>query len=272
MNTPLVSIIVPCYNYAHFLGGTLENVMTQRYQNWECIVVDDGSKDNTAEVAGSFVNRDARFRFIRQENRGLSGARNTGIAASRGEYIQLLDSDDLLHPDKLAKQVAILQGDPEIDITYGDSRFFHTDDPATLYASRDLTADGGLPGSRGGGRRAEMMKRLLVNNIMEVSCALIKRKLIQEVGEFDESYRSYEDWQYWIRCAMCDACFDYSPLEGTETYIRTGHQSMMTNSRKLIVAGIQIRKFLRPQLTIPQSFYNFYRISRLYIRLAFKLY
>jgi len=272
MNTPLVSIIVPCYNYGHFLGGTLENVLAQHYPHWECIIVDDGSKDNTAEVAGAFVARDARFRFIRQENRGLSGARNTGIAASRGDYVQLLDSDDLLHPDKLAKQVSILQADPAIDITYGNSLFFHTDDPAKLYASRDLSAGNGAPGLRGGGRGKEMMKRLLLNNIMEVSCALIKRKLIQEVGGFDESYRSYEDWQYWIRCAMKDARFDYSPLEGTETYIRTGHQSMMTNRRKLIVAGIQIRKFLRPQLTIPQSFYNFYRVSRLYIRLAFKLY
>jgi glycosyltransferase involved in cell wall biosynthesis len=272
MNMSLVSIIVPCYNYAHFLGQTLENVLTQHYPYWECIVVDDGSTDNTGEVAGVYTARDPRFRYIRQENKGLSGARNTGIAASKGVYIQLLDSDDLIHPDKLARQVAILEADTAIDITYGNSLFFHTDNPETLFYSRNLSSGHRPKRRRGGGRKKDILRRLLVNNIMEVSCALISRRLISEVGWFDEEYSSYEDWQYWIRCALHDARFDYSPLEGTETYIRTGHQSMMSNKRKLVVHGVYIRKFLHPYLNPAQRIYNSIRIMRLYIRMMLKMY
>lgn len=271
MNTPLVSIIVPCYNYAHFLSQTLENVLGQEYTEWECIIVDDGSTDDTAVVAERYTSRDRRFRYIHQQNKGLSGARNTGIAGSRGSLLQLLDSDDLLHPAKLARQVAILEADPAIDITYGNSLFFHTDDPSVLYPSRRL-GDRPRGGVRGGGRKAAMLSRLTVNNIMEVSCALFRRRLIGEVGWFDESYRSYEDWHFWIRCALHDVLFDYSPVEGTETYIRTGHQSMMSNKRKLVAAGIDIRKFLSPHLLFAGRWYNRTRLFRLYIRTAFHIY
>ncbi|HXB90707.1 MAG TPA: glycosyltransferase family A protein [Puia sp.] len=272
MNTPLVSIIVPCYNYAHFLRHTLENVLAQQYSEWECIIIDDGSTDDTAGVAGLFTSRDKRFRYIHQHNMGLSGARNTGIAASKGVYLQLLDSDDLLHPAKLAKQVAILEADPAIDITYGNSYFFHTDDPETLYPSRRLRGGKVTGGLRGGGRKSDMLPRLMVNNIMEVSCALLRSRLIGEVGWFDETYRSYEDWHFWIRCALHNALFDYSPLEGTDTYIRTGHQSMMTNKGKLVMFGIRIRSFLDPHLSFSQRLYNRLRLLRLYIRTAFKIY
>lgn len=72
MENPLVSIIVPCYNYAHYLGETLQNIFSQQYQQWECLIIDDGSTDNTATVAAGFVNKDARFRYFYQSNQGLS--------------------------------------------------------------------------------------------------------------------------------------------------------------------------------------------------------
>src|SRR5690349_2218185 len=158
MHQPLVSIIVPCYNYAHYLGQTLENVRTQEYAGWECLIVDDGSTDETDKVAASFVDKDTRFRYIHQHNKGLSGARNTGIAHAEGDYIQFLDSDDLIHPSKLLKQVAILEAGEDIDLTYGKSFFFHTSDPGKFYPSRHLTD---APPSRGlqiSGRGREILK------------------------------------------------------------------------------------------------------------------
>jgi len=272
MNTPLVSIIVPCYNYAHFLGQTLDNVLSQQYQHWECIIVDDGSTDDTAAVAASFAAADSRFRYFYQDNKGLSGARNSGITGSKGIYIQFLDSDDLIDPAKLKTQVAILEADATIDITYGDSLFFHTDNQDKLYPSRRLSDHHRPEKLRGGGRRKAMLERLLVNNIMEVSCALVKKQLVMEVGPFDETYKSYEDWQYWIRCALHNANFDYSPDEGTATYIRSGHQSMMSNKKKLVLHGIRIRKFLQPHLGFTQRLYNTGRLFKLYVRMVFKLY
>jgi glycosyltransferase involved in cell wall biosynthesis len=105
----LVSIIVPCYNYGYFLPETLDSILAQSYTKWECIIVDDGSTDNTKDVATTYLITDQRFRYIYQNNRGLSAARNTGIKLSKGSYIQFLDADDLLQEKKLESQICFLE-------------------------------------------------------------------------------------------------------------------------------------------------------------------
>ena len=91
---PTLSIIVPCYNQAAFLSETLDSILKQTFRDWECIVVNDGSPDNTSQVAGRYVELDPRFSLIETENRGVSAARNTGIRASHGEFILPLDGDE----------------------------------------------------------------------------------------------------------------------------------------------------------------------------------
>ena len=93
---PAVSVIIPCYNHAHYLCRAVQSVLAQTYADWEAIIVDDGSTDNTREVATRFS--DPRVRYIYQENRGLSAARNTGISAAQGSYLAFLDADDELEP------------------------------------------------------------------------------------------------------------------------------------------------------------------------------
>src|SRR5215211_9350661 len=93
----LVSVVIPCYNQAHFLGEAIESVLSQSYRNFEILVVDDGSTDNTSEVASRYE----RVRIVRQENRGLSGARNRGLREAKGEYVVFLDADDRLLPGAL---------------------------------------------------------------------------------------------------------------------------------------------------------------------------
>lgn len=108
MNAPLVSIIIPTYNRAHLIGETLDSVIAQTYQNWECIVVDDGSTDHTEEVMADYMAKDARIRFYhRPENKlpGGNAARNYGFEKSKGEYIQWFDSDDLMSPKKIEIQL-----------------------------------------------------------------------------------------------------------------------------------------------------------------------
>jgi len=191
MNNPLVSIIVPCYNYAHYLGLTLENIRTQEYQHWECLIIDDGSTDDTSSVAALFVKADGRFRYLHQSNRGLSAARNYGLAESRGVYIQFLDSDDFIHSAKIAKQVAILEADKEIDITYGKSFFFFDDNLSELYPTRKKSGASPKKNLQVNGRGKAVLGKLLINNIMEVSCALLKKELTKKVGFFDESFKSW---------------------------------------------------------------------------------
>src|SRR6185295_252898 len=96
--SPLATIIIPAYNYGHFIAQSIESVQAQTYSNWECIIVDDGSTDDTANVVRKFTEQDERVKFFKQRNQGLAAARNTGIANSSGEYVQFLDADDLIEP------------------------------------------------------------------------------------------------------------------------------------------------------------------------------
>ena len=91
---PLISVIVPCYNQAQYLDECLQSVLEQTYQNWECIIVNDGSPDNTEEVVKKWTEKDPRFKYLKKENGGLSSARNAGIKAAEGEWILPLDADD----------------------------------------------------------------------------------------------------------------------------------------------------------------------------------
>lgn len=109
MNIPLVSIIIPCYNQAHFLDEALQSVFDQTYANWECIIVNDGSTDNTKEIAKKWDERDSRFFYSYQENGGLSSARNTGLNIANGDYIQFLDADDCLHHFKFQESLELVK-------------------------------------------------------------------------------------------------------------------------------------------------------------------
>ncbi len=99
--TPLISVVIPAYNAEQFLDETLESVLSQTYENWECIIVNDGSTDNTEEIAKKWCEKDARFRYFYKENSGASDTRNLGIKETRGEYIAFLDADDLYMPNFL---------------------------------------------------------------------------------------------------------------------------------------------------------------------------
>ena len=104
IDQPLVSVIIPTYNRAHLIGETLDSVLAQTYQHWECIIVDDGSSDDTDEVVGEYINKDPRFKYYHRPDEHLpggNGARNYGFKMSQGEYIQWFDSDDLMLTDKL---------------------------------------------------------------------------------------------------------------------------------------------------------------------------
>src|SRR5688500_7922397 len=115
---PLVSVVVPTYNYARFIGETFDSLRAQTYADWECVVVDDGSTDDTVEVVARWRERDPRIRYLRQPNQRQAAAKNTGLKEARGRYIQFLDADDLVEPRKLERQVEFLEATPSADIVY----------------------------------------------------------------------------------------------------------------------------------------------------------
>src|SRR5690242_15999832 len=117
-NTHLVSVIIPCYKQAHYLPTAIESLLAQTYDTLEIIVINDGSPDNIGEVMQKYQ-ADPRIRLIEQVNLGLSEARNTGLAAAKGEFLQFLDADDWLHPQKIAHQVAFLEkAEPQTGLVY----------------------------------------------------------------------------------------------------------------------------------------------------------
>lgn len=124
MENGKVSIIVPCYNQAEYLAETLDSVLTQTYRNWECVIVNDGSPDDTEMVAKDFIAKDGRFKYVWKENGGLSSARNTGISISEGEFILPLDADDLIAPTYIEKAVGFFSQYPETKLVYCKADLF----------------------------------------------------------------------------------------------------------------------------------------------------
>src|SRR3989338_10346077 len=114
-NTPLVSIIIPTYNNAKFISAAIDSAAKQTYPNIEIIVVDDGSTDQTKNVILPYQHR---IRYIHQSNEGLAAARNKAIEKSKGDYLQFLDADDLIHPEKIKKQIDCLMREPQFDVVY----------------------------------------------------------------------------------------------------------------------------------------------------------
>ena len=120
----LVSIIAPCYMQAEFLAETLDSVLSQTYPNWECIIVNDGSPDNTEEIALKYVQKDARFKYLYKENSGVSDTRNVGIKQSKGEYILPLDADDKIDSTYIEKALNVFDHNPETKLVYCQAELF----------------------------------------------------------------------------------------------------------------------------------------------------
>src|SRR5438067_1586433 len=187
-----VSVIVPCFNAARYVDEALRSIRSQTYPEIDIIAVNDGSTDDTQRLLEEHARSDSRVRIFSQPNRGLSAARNTGLKNVRGEFVSFLDADDVILPEKLEKQVRYLLDNPAIDLVYSD--YFDGD------SRLDLT---GLVVIRIPGKN--LLDAYAVRNCFACMVPLVRRTMIDKVGEFDESLRASEDWDYWIRCAKVGA-------------------------------------------------------------------
>ncbi|MCU1268260.1 MAG: glycosyltransferase family 2 protein [Acidobacteria bacterium] len=247
LRPPLVSVIVPSYNYGHLIAETLSCVESQTYENWECLVVDDGSTDDTAEVVSSFSTRDARIRYLRQDNQKQAAARNLGVENSHGEYFQFLDADDLIETRKLGLHAGYLVEHPEIDIVYSGVRYFRSESPNERLLSRrySMWEDGNswMPEISGSGN--EVLGKLLRNNIMVVNAPLVRRSMIENVGLFNVALPPVEDWEYWIRCAAKGATFHFDEAPESHALVRSHAQSASADGRRMLTATVLLRKEVR---------------------------
>jgi glycosyltransferase involved in cell wall biosynthesis len=243
-----VSVIIPAYNYGRFLPDALESLRAQTYSDWECIVVDDGSTDDTTAVLRVAAANDSRLRCVSQANAGPSAARNRGIAESVGDYIQFFDADDVLPPTKLEAQVRVMETDPSVGIVYSDARFFQ--DSATNLISHRVP--GLRPSTTPDSPSPDPLLRALVhNNIMAIEGPLIRRTAVTTVGLFEESVVRQEDWQYWLRCALAGIRFVADPAEERAVLVRAHGTSSTRNLLAMHVSELAVRRWLNGQLEDP---------------------
>ena len=187
---PRVSVIIPTYDRAHLVGRAIQSVLDQTYQDFEVIVIDDGSTDNTAEVVDSYG--DERVKYIRhQVNKGTpAAARNTGIKAAMGELIGFVDSDDEWLPEKLQRQVDKFDSSSEnVALIYGGYEAIDDETKKSIGLVRAM---------KRGYMFTEMLK---MSGPVNILTPLVKRECFERVGLFDEDMRFAEDWDMWLRIA-----------------------------------------------------------------------
>lgn len=195
---PAVSVVVPAYNVAQFIGEALESVFAQTFEDFEVIVVNDGSPD-TVELERALAPYLVRIVYMKQENRGPSAARNTGINAARGRYVALLDADDAWLPDYLSEQTRSLDARPELDLVYADAMLFGEGEGVGRSFMEKCPS------------RGPVTTESLLSQACSVitSCVVARRESLVSAGLFDERYRRSEDFQLWVRMAHGGARLDY---------------------------------------------------------------
>lgn len=213
MNDPLVSIIVPCYQQAHYLPEALQSVLDQSYVNWECIIVNDGSPDTTEVVAQQWLKKDTRFHYLFKKNGGLASARNEGIRNSQGEFILALDADDILHSDYLKKTVAVLENNNNLAIVSCHSKFFVN---SISYIVDELKPSG------------THYQDLMFQNHL-VATSLYRKKCWEEVGGYDESMKKgFEDWEFWLN--ITKRGWEFTFVKEFLFYYRKAKKSMLVDT------------------------------------------
>jgi len=224
MNEALVSIIIPVYNSEQYITECIDSVLNQSYQNFEIIVVDDGSTDDTSSIITQYNND--KITLYHQQNSGSGAARNHGVKKASGAWIAFIDADDIWLPDKLHKQLT----------NCSDKAWSHTD----LYFHGDIyprhTKTTELTSKYSG----HILEHLLVENSIGTSSVIINKKVFEELGGFNTDLRALQDWDLWLRVAKkYEICYVNEPL----VYYRVHSKSVSRNVRKTLPYHLNLIDF-----------------------------
>lgn len=237
------SIVVPAYNAAKTLPETIEALLTQTYDNFEIVIVDDGSTDETIEISNRYARRE-NIRVVHQRNRGLAGARNSGIHAATGAFIGFCDADDLWEPEKLARHVAHLRATPSVGLSYSGSALIDDAD-APIGQSQTPRLSGVTP--------THVFKR---NPIGNGSAVVVRREVFEDIAYrpkheqerdwyFDETFRQSEDIECWTRIALTTA-WEFEGIKGLLTRYRINPDGLSASTEKQLLAWEQMVTKLTP--------------------------
>ena len=176
----IVTVIVPAYNYANFIGECLDSVLSQPFTNWACIVIDNGSTDNTQEIVKSYSNKDGRIKYHYTNQKGVSLARNLAVSLSHGTYLLPLDADDKIDPTYLEKAVNIMNQNPEISLVYCNAILFGSVNKKWILPDFNY-------------------KAMLIENSIFCSALIKKNEFLAVNGYNVNMVEGFEDWDFWIK-------------------------------------------------------------------------
>ena len=239
MKQPLVSIIITCFNQAHCIANTLKSVVAQTYTNWECIIVDDGSEDDSTEVIKEFIKDDTRFTYLFQDNQGVARARNKGFALATGCFINFMDGDDTFLPDKLKEQIQVFKDNPEIAVCICDHQFYlEKQEVYKYYEFENLTT-----------KPLEQLLFKWHNGLAFPPHAVLYKRELWTFNElpFPEDYiYRCEDWVFNVLVALKDE--NYYMLDKVLCNYHIGAANFTNNTKSLATAAIKAALYLKSKL------------------------
>lgn len=214
-----VSVVITCYNYGRYVDECISSVLRQTYQNYEVIIVNDGSTDDSEDKIRPFLERE-NFRYVFQANSGQASAKNTGVRHSRGELVAFLDADDLWEPTKLERQVPLFDN-PRVGVVYSRARFIDSE-------GRDIELDESEPCFET--HSGCVTNQLFVDNFVPFSSSVVRARCLEECGIFDESLRMGIDWDLWLRISTK---YDFAGINEPLLTYRVGHPGQMSRNMEV---------------------------------------
>jgi teichuronic acid biosynthesis glycosyltransferase TuaG len=215
MNEVLVSVVIPAFNSELYITECIDSVLNQTYQNFEIIIIDDGSTDSTVNIVSEY--KSDKIRFFHQKNSGSGAARNHGVMQALGNWIAFIDADDIWLPDKLQKQLKHCSN----QVWSHTDLFFHGNTYPKYTKTTELTSK----------HFGFILKHLLVENSIGTSSVIINKEIFQEFGGFNTDLRALQDWDLWLRIAeKYEICYLDEPL----VYYRVHSNSTSRNVRKTL--------------------------------------
>lgn len=252
---PIVSIIIPCYNQGEYLGYALKSLQSQTMQAWECIIVNDGSTDNTEAVAASFMDKDKRITLLRQPNSGSAVARNKGLSVAQGQFLQFLDADDMLDNDKLRRQTEYMSTN-NVDVSYTRNAYFHSTAEPNTYDLQSKWQQTYLCSMR-----TALLGRWGVDFSIPLHCFMYRMDFLRSNHlQYDEHIRQREDWKFHLDVSR--ACHKpKTMLDYMGAYYRINPTSKTSSYTKMAKGNMQLLHFIRPQIRFWEYPLLAYRLS-----------
>lgn len=208
MTSPIISIIIPCYNQELYIADALTSVFKQTYKDWECLIIDDGSTDNSETIIKKWTDKDERFRYFYKQNGGICDTRNYGVAKARGEYILPLDGDDMLHEKYIEEVLEIFHHSPHTKLVYCDTITFGESNKIIKSSPYKY-------------------ENLLFENVIPCTAIFRKKDFNKTKGYRKNMTFGIEDWDFWI--SFLDKNDIVQKLENNRVYYRIKAQSRSSN-------------------------------------------